>query len=95
LISCHFSTFIHSFIHFFFVVVFDIRQRSCLNSYQAHNSPVRALSINEDSDDVVSGSTDGDLKMWDLKSFEEQKSWKNLHAKPMNILKPSNFMVSV
>ncbi|KAJ3174760.1 regulator of (H+)-ATPase in vacuolar membrane [Geranomyces variabilis] len=57
------------------IYVFDVRQRTLVDSYQAHEQLVKALAIDYASGNLVSGSMGGELKLWDLQTFEEQSTW--------------------
>lgn len=56
-----------------------MRQRTLLNTLQAHSLLVKTLAIDEDLDIFISGSTDGDLKAWSLKGFGRKDTWSNVH----------------
>ncbi|KAI8586289.1 RAVE protein 1 C terminal-domain-containing protein [Geranomyces variabilis] len=57
------------------IYVFDIRQRTLVDSYQAHEHLVKSLAIDYACGNLVSGSMGGDLKLWDLQTFKEQSTW--------------------
>ena len=45
------------------ITVHDIRQRTIVNTFQAHESAIRTLSINLENGSLISGGTDGDVKV--------------------------------
>ncbi|KAJ3161107.1 regulator of (H+)-ATPase in vacuolar membrane [Geranomyces michiganensis] len=57
------------------IYVFDIRQRTLVDSYRAHDHLVKALAIDYTCGNLISGSMGGDLKLWDLQTFKEQSAW--------------------
>ncbi|KAJ3017210.1 regulator of (H+)-ATPase in vacuolar membrane [Thoreauomyces humboldtii] len=57
------------------IYVFDTRQRTLVDSFQAHDHLVKSLAIDFDNGNLVSGSMGGDVKMWDLHTFKEQRTW--------------------
>lgn len=74
---------------YFFLDIFDLRQRLVLNTFQAHDSAIKTLAIDEESDVLISGSTDGDIKLWDLTAFQERERWKRMHTKHHVLRAPS------
>ncbi|KAJ3327530.1 Epsin-3, clathrin recruitment and traffic between the Golgi and endosome, partial [Gonapodya sp. JEL0774] len=70
--------------------VFDVRRRALVNTFQGHQLMVKTLTVDEDNDVLVSGSTDGDVKIWDLKLFHQADVWKNVHAKHHVLRKPGD-----
>ncbi|KAI9202400.1 WD40-repeat-containing domain protein [Polychytrium aggregatum] len=57
------------------IAVIDVRQRICLNNYFAHDNTIRTLAIDEERDLLISGSASGEVKIWDLVSFQETHYW--------------------
>jgi katanin p80 WD40 repeat-containing subunit B1 len=47
------------------VKLWDVRQKSCVNTYKAHNKEITCVDLSPDSKLIVSGSMDGTLKFWD------------------------------
>ena len=46
-----------------FVCVFDIRQRQLLHTFQAHDSAIKALALDNSEDFFVTGSAEGNMKV--------------------------------
>lgn len=46
-----------------FVCVFDIRQRQLLHTFQAHDSAVKALTLDPYEDFFITGSAEGNMKV--------------------------------
>jgi len=63
------------------IYVFDIKNMNCLNTFQAHNLPVKTLTVDEGNDLLISGSSEGDVKMWSLKDFTQLNAWAKVHVK--------------
>ncbi|KAI9344198.1 WD40-repeat-containing domain protein [Zopfochytrium polystomum] len=51
------------------VYIFDIRQRCLRKTVSAHSNTVKSLSVDDVMGNLVSASTDGEIKTWDLNSF--------------------------
>lgn len=47
-----------------FVCIFDIRQRQLLNTFQAHDSAIKALAMDSSEDFFVTGSAEGNMKVY-------------------------------
>lgn len=62
---------------YLFLVLFDIRKRQILESMKGHGMNVKCLALSPHEDFVVSGSSDGNVKVWGLVS-------------PFSSLKPSS-----
>ncbi|KAF9420312.1 regulator of (H+)-ATPase in vacuolar membrane [Podila epigama] len=63
------------------ICIFDIRQAKLQHTIQAHEIQVRSLFIDEESGTLCSGSGEGDMKVWDLETFEQRSSFENLQAR--------------
>lgn len=50
-----------------FVCIFDIRQRQLLNTFQAHDSAIKALAMDSTEDFFVTGSAEGNMKVYSPK----------------------------
>uniref|UniRef100_A0A8K9Y419 Dmx-like 2 n=1 Tax=Oncorhynchus mykiss TaxID=8022 RepID=A0A8K9Y419_ONCMY len=64
-----------------FVCVFDIRQRQLLHTFQAHDSAVKALALDTSEDFFVTGSAEGNMKVWKLAGHGLMHSFSTEHAK--------------
>lgn len=47
-----------------FVCIFDIRQRQLLHTFQAHDSAIKALAMDSAEDFFVTGSAEGNMKVY-------------------------------
>ncbi|KAF9213257.1 regulator of (H+)-ATPase in vacuolar membrane [Podila verticillata] len=63
------------------ICIFDIRQPKLLHTIQAHEMHVRSLYIDEAGRTLCSGSGEGDMKAWNLETFEQLSSFENLQAR--------------
>ncbi|KAF9182064.1 regulator of (H+)-ATPase in vacuolar membrane [Haplosporangium sp. Z 11] len=63
------------------ICIFDIRQPKLLHTIQAHDMHVRSLYIDEAGLTLCSGSAEGDMKAWNLDTFEQLSSFGNLQAR--------------
>ncbi|KAF9136164.1 regulator of (H+)-ATPase in vacuolar membrane [Mortierella sp. 14UC] len=63
------------------ICIFDIRQPKLLHKIQAHEMHVRSLYIDEAGLTLCSGSAEGDMKAWNLETFEPLSSFENLQAR--------------
>ncbi|KAG0265351.1 regulator of (H+)-ATPase in vacuolar membrane [Mortierella polycephala] len=63
------------------ICIFDIRQSKLLHTIQAHDMHVRSLYIDEAGLTLCSGSAEGDMKAWNLDTFEQLSSFGNLQAR--------------
>jgi WD40 repeat protein len=52
------------------VNVFDMRQRTQRHKFQAHESAVKCLAIEPGEEYFVTGSADGDIKVWSLNTAQ-------------------------
>ncbi|KAG5848989.1 hypothetical protein ANANG_G00105310 [Anguilla anguilla] len=64
-----------------FVCIFDIRQRQLLNTFQAHDSAIKALALDSTEDFFVTGSAEGNMKVWKLTGHGLMHSFSTEHAK--------------
>ncbi|KAF9114391.1 regulator of (H+)-ATPase in vacuolar membrane [Mortierella sp. AM989] len=63
------------------ICIFDIRQPKLLHTIQAHEMHVRSLYIDDAGLTLCSGSGEGDMKVWNLETFEMLSSFGNLQAR--------------
>uniref|UniRef100_A0A8C6K009 RAVE complex protein Rav1 C-terminal domain-containing protein n=1 Tax=Melopsittacus undulatus TaxID=13146 RepID=A0A8C6K009_MELUD len=64
-----------------YICIFDIRQRQMLYTFHAHESAVKALALDPSEDYFVTGSAEGNMKVWRLTGYNLIHSFKNEHAK--------------
>ncbi|RWS31393.1 dmX-like protein 2 [Leptotrombidium deliense] len=48
------------------VFIFDMRQRTKRHNFQAHESAIKCMALDPGEDFFVTGSSDGDIKVWSL-----------------------------
>ncbi|KAJ3333967.1 regulator of (H+)-ATPase in vacuolar membrane [Blyttiomyces sp. JEL0837] len=53
--------------------IFDVRKGNVLQTFHAHDSTVKTIAVDETNGLIISGSTGGDIKTWDLNTLEELK----------------------
>ncbi|KAF9350624.1 regulator of (H+)-ATPase in vacuolar membrane, partial [Mortierella sp. NVP85] len=63
------------------ICIFDIRQPKLLHTIQAHDMHVRSLCIDEAGMTLCSGSGEGDMKIWNLETFEQLSTFSSLQAR--------------
>ncbi|KAI9021913.1 RAVE protein 1 C terminal-domain-containing protein [Hyaloraphidium curvatum] len=74
------------------ICIYDVRQRTLLNTLQAHSTLVKTLAIDEDQDMFISGSSDGELVAWSLTGFGRKETWSNVHhaSKALRMPRPAS-----
>eukprot|EP01090_Pellita_catalonica_P013311 TRINITY_DN3115_c0_g3_i1.p1 TRINITY_DN3115_c0_g3~~TRINITY_DN3115_c0_g3_i1.p1 ORF type:complete len:660 (+),score=120.99 TRINITY_DN3115_c0_g3_i1:92-1981(+) len=63
------------------ICLFDVRQQRLRQTVKAHSLNVKALVLAEQEHLVVSGSTDGGMKVWRLPDMLEKSHFENVHEK--------------
>jgi len=63
------------------VYVFDIRQNRLLESFKPHTLNIKSLSVDMMEQFAVSGSSDGNIKIWDLPTMAIHETWEDVHKK--------------
>jgi len=63
--------------------VFDIRREGIVKAFTAHDLNIKAICVDERRDVMATGSVDGDVKLWDLRSWDLKQSWTDTHHKQM------------
>lgn len=58
-----------------FVCVFDIRQRQLLHTFQAHDSAIKALTLDAYEDFFITGSAEGNMKVTPGHLLSYPPSW--------------------
>ncbi|XP_069348937.1 dmX-like protein 1 isoform X5 [Eulemur rufifrons] len=64
-----------------FTCVFDLRQRQQRQLFQSHDSPVKAIAIDPTEEYFVTGSAEGNIKIWSLSTFGLLHTFINEHAR--------------
>ncbi|XP_014586211.1 dmX-like protein 1 isoform X2 [Equus przewalskii] len=64
-----------------FTCVFDLRQRQQKQLFQSHDSPVKAIAIDPTEEYFVTGSAEGNIKIWSLSAFNLLHTFINEHAR--------------
>ncbi|XP_076768776.1 dmX-like protein 1 isoform X2 [Arvicanthis niloticus] len=64
-----------------FTCVFDLRQRQQRQLFQSHDSPVKAIAIDPTEEYFVTGSAEGNIKIWSLSTFSLLHTFINEHAR--------------
>ncbi|XP_070175544.1 dmX-like protein 2 isoform X2 [Littorina saxatilis] len=60
---------------------FDLRQRKLKNTFQAHDSAVKCLAVDGQEEYFVTGSAEGDIKVWALNSNQLCFNFPGEHSK--------------
>ncbi|XP_058066512.1 dmX-like protein 1 [Anopheles bellator] len=63
------------------VNIFDVRQRVLRHRFQAHEHPIKCLAIDPNEEHFVTGSADGDIKVWGLTVHTQLYSFMGDHAR--------------
>ncbi|XP_032281306.1 dmX-like protein 1 isoform X5 [Phoca vitulina] len=64
-----------------FTCAFDLRQRQQRQLFQSHDSPVKAIAIDPTEEYFVTGSAEGNIKIWSLSTFNLLHTFINEHAR--------------
>ena len=75
------------------IYVYNTKEKSLVNSFQAHQGGIIHLSLLENGNTLVSKSTEGDIKFWDLKNEQpnEQFTYFQLNSKEWLISQPDGY----
>jgi len=63
------------------VCIFDVRQRSLRHRFQAHDCAIKCLAIDPHEEHFVTGSADGDIRVWGLSVHTQLYTFHGEHAK--------------
>ncbi|ELU10253.1 hypothetical protein CAPTEDRAFT_201231 [Capitella teleta] len=63
------------------VSIFDVRQRHLRHSFQAHDGPIKCMSLDPMEEYFVTGAADGDIKIWGLTVHNLIHSFTGEHSK--------------
>ncbi|KAM6223193.1 dmX-like protein 1 isoform 2-T2 [Rhynchocyon petersi] len=64
-----------------FTCVFDLCQRQQKQHFQSHDSPVKAIAVDPTEEYFVTGSAEGNIKIWSLSTFNLLHTFINEHAR--------------
>ncbi|ERE84945.1 dmX-like protein 1 [Cricetulus griseus] len=64
-----------------FTCIFDLRQRQQRQLFQSHDSPVKAIAIDPTEEYFVTGSAEGNIKIWSLSTFSLLHTFISEHAR--------------
>ncbi|KAJ3225333.1 regulator of (H+)-ATPase in vacuolar membrane [Clydaea vesicula] len=67
------------------IAVIDVRQRQCMFSFPAHLKTIKTLCIDQSSGSLISGATDGLVKVWDIQSMMSLISTTNATPSSFNM----------
>ncbi|NXM65735.1 DMXL1 protein, partial [Serilophus lunatus] len=64
-----------------FTCVIDLRQKQQQQLLQSHDSPVKAIAVDPTEEYFVTGSAEGNIKVWSLSTFNLLHTFINEHAR--------------
>ncbi|KAM6034285.1 dmX-like protein 1 isoform 4-T4 [Chlamydotis macqueenii] len=64
-----------------FTCIIDLRQRQQQQLLQSHDSPVKAIAVDPTEEYFVTGSAEGNIKVWSLSTFNLLHTFINEHAR--------------
>lgn len=64
-----------------FTCVFDLQQRQQRQLFQSHDSPVKAIAVDPTEEYFVTGSAEGNIKIWSLSTFSLLHTFISEHAR--------------
>ncbi|CAO3662730.1 unnamed protein product [Umbelopsis ramanniana] len=70
------------------IVVTDVRQRTIMHTFQAHQSRIRSMTLDSEDGLLITGSIEGDMKIWDVNTFKLRQT---IDAQPKNRFLSSGF----
>ncbi|XP_071118494.1 dmX-like protein 2 isoform X1 [Haliotis cracherodii] len=63
------------------ICIFDMRQRQMRHTFQAHDGPIKCLAMDSEEEYFVTGSAEGDVKVWGLDIHQLLFSFPGEHSK--------------
>lgn len=63
------------------ICLFDMRQRLMRHTFQAHEAPIKSLALDHEERFFVTGSAEGDIKVWSLDVHQLLSSFVGEHSK--------------
>lgn len=75
------------------IYVYNTKKKSLVHSFQAHQGGIIYLTLLDEGNTLVSKSTEGDMKFWDLKDeqHKEQFTYFQLNSKEWLISQPDGY----
>ncbi|XP_060091539.1 dmX-like protein 1 isoform X1 [Heteronotia binoei] len=64
-----------------YTCIIDLRQKQQRQLFQSHDSPVKAISVDPTEDYFVTGSAEGNIKVWSLSNFSLLHTFINEHSR--------------
>uniref|UniRef100_A0A8C3C7T3 Dmx like 1 n=1 Tax=Cairina moschata TaxID=8855 RepID=A0A8C3C7T3_CAIMO len=64
-----------------FTCIIDLRQKQQQQLLQSHDSPVKAIAVDPTEEYFVTGSAEGNIKVWSLSTFSLLHTFINEHAR--------------
>nr|XP_033784929.1 dmX-like protein 1 isoform X1 [Geotrypetes seraphini] len=64
-----------------FTYAFDLRQKQQRQAFQSHDSPVKAIAVDPAEEYFLTGSAEGNIKIWNLSTFNLLHAFINEHAR--------------
>ncbi|XP_068103218.1 dmX-like protein 1 isoform X2 [Hyperolius riggenbachi] len=64
-----------------FTCLFDLRQRQQRHNFQSHDSAVKAIAVDTTEEYFITGSAEGNIKVWSLVNFMILHTFINEHAR--------------
>ncbi|XP_006134554.1 dmX-like protein 1 isoform X3 [Pelodiscus sinensis] len=64
-----------------FTCIIDLRQKQQRQLFQSHDSPVKAIAVDPAEEYFVTGSAEGNIKVWSLSTFNLLHTFINEHAR--------------
>ncbi|XP_077200473.1 dmX-like protein 1 isoform X2 [Paroedura picta] len=64
-----------------YTCVIDLRQKQQRQVFQSHDSPVKAIAVDPTEDYFVTGSAEGNIKVWSLSNFSLLHTFINEHSR--------------
>jgi len=63
------------------VNIYDVRNHRKLQKFMAHESSVKAIALDPDDYFIATGSSEGNVKVWNLKTLDLNHTFHNEHTK--------------
>ncbi|XP_055486984.1 dmX-like protein 1 [Leucoraja erinacea] len=64
-----------------FICILDLRQRQLRQTFQAHDSPIKAIAVDPTEEYFITGSAEGNMKIWNLSTLNPIHTFSNEHAR--------------